>query len=582
MLRQLSIAFATTLVLPVLALTAPSAAAAGCTKTGTAGADRLVGGSGNDVLCGLGGNDTLIGGGGADTLLGGGGRDTLSGGGGADSLTGGAGADTLQGGTGTDTVSYADHSTPVTADLDGLADDGSAGERDQIQTVENLSGGPGSDTLTGSGGSNALVGGGGADYLSGNGGADSLVGSAGDDELSGGAGADQLSGGPADDLLLGGVGVDQLDGGGGVNVCEPDPAEPIEASCRYDESGPEVVSLTTNQETYAPGDRFVISMHLRDPAGVNLAGAYYMVNGLQNDFCDQFMRLATGTARDGVWRMSCSLPAIVRNGHYEATPYARDTMNNWTNTNGGSVSDVRASFDIVGGSDDSVGPQFDSVELDRASYVPGDPLTVTMHVTDPSGVEWVQAGFSVRGHGAEACSGALQLVSGDVFDGVWSATCEAPARNGTYTVTPYGKDFSGNFTNTNGGATTPLVGGFEVTGGSDDFSGPEVVSLSANAASYAPGDEFVLTLHLIDPSGVEYAGAIFTVNGVQNDFCDQWMTLASGTREDGLWELRCKLPSTARVGSYVATPYAKDLVGNYVNVNSGDTSSVRAHFDVLP
>ncbi len=75
---------------------------------------------------------------------------------------------------------------------------------------------------------------------------------------------------------------------------------------------------------------------------------------------------------------------------------------------------------------------------------------------------------------------------------------------------------------------------------------------------------------------------MFTVNGVQNDFCDQWMTLVSGTPEDGQWELRCKLPSTARVGTYEATPYAKDLVGNYVNVNSGDLSPVRARFDVLP
>ncbi len=458
MLRQLSVACATVLVLPVVALTAPAAAGGACTEVGTAGADRLVGGAGNDVLCGLGGNDTLLGGGGADTLLGGGGRDTLSGGGGGDSLVGGTGADLLQGGTGTDTVSYADHSTPVTADLDGLADDGSAGERDQIQTVENLSGGSGSDTLTGSGGSNALVGGGGADDLTGGGGGDSLVGSGGDDELSGGTGADTLSGGPLDDLLVGGEGVDQLDGGSGVNVCEPDPAEPIEASCRYDDSGPEVVSLTTNQETYAPGDRFVISMHLRDPVGVNLAGAYYMVGGVQNDFCDQFMRLATGTAKDGVWKMSCTLPAKVRNGAYEATPYARDAMNNHTNVNGGDLSDVRARFDIVGGSDDSVGPQFNSIELDRESYVPGETVTVTMHVTDPSGVEWVQAGFSVGGHGAEGCSGTLQLVSGDVFDGVWSANCEAPARNGTYTVTPYGKDFTGNFTNTNGGATTPLTG----------------------------------------------------------------------------------------------------------------------------
>jgi nucleotide-binding universal stress UspA family protein len=345
--------------------------------------------------------------------------------------------------------------------------------------------------------------------------------------------------------------------------------------------GPAAGTILREAETRR-SDLIVMGTRVRDPVGVNHAGAYYMVNGVQNDFCDQFMRLATGTTKDGVWKMSCTLPAKVRNGPYEATGYARDTMNNWTNTNGGDTSDVRAHFDIVGGSDDSVGPTFHSIELGRESYVPGETVTLTMHVADPSGVEWVQAGFTVGGRGTDGCSEMLQLISGDVFDGVWSANCEAPARNGTYTVTPYGKDFTGNFTNTNGGATTPLVGSFEVTGGSDDFSGPEVVSLSPNADTYAPGETFVLTLHLRDPSGVEYAGAVFTVDGVQNDFCDQWMTRVSGTLEDGQWELRCKLPTTARVGSYVATPYAKDLVGNYVNVNAGDLSPVRARFDVLP
>ena len=73
------------------------------TATGTAAADRIVGGEGGDRLNGALGNDTLIGAGGDDGLEGGEGADYLSGDLGNDMLAGGAGSDTLIGGAGNDT-----------------------------------------------------------------------------------------------------------------------------------------------------------------------------------------------------------------------------------------------------------------------------------------------------------------------------------------------------------------------------------------------------------------------------------------------------------------------------------------------
>ena len=61
-----------------------SALIASQSKTGTAGADLLVGGTGNDLLSGLNGNDELNGGLGNDTLIGGAGADRLTGGAGND------------------------------------------------------------------------------------------------------------------------------------------------------------------------------------------------------------------------------------------------------------------------------------------------------------------------------------------------------------------------------------------------------------------------------------------------------------------------------------------------------------------
>ncbi|MFQ5426054.1 MAG: calcium-binding protein, partial [Gaiellales bacterium] len=206
-----------------------------------------------------------IGGDADDTLLGSSAPNTLSGGPGNDLLNGRLGADYLVGGTGLDTADYSDRSAPVTADLDGAADDGESGEGDRIETdVESLVGGTGPDVLVGNNGDNILNGGAGDDTLDGALGADSIVGGpgvdtveyvlrtedldvslddvaddgeagegdnvgsdvenvsagAGDDVLLGSAAANLLVGGPGDDLLDGGLGADVISGGIGVDVAD--------------------------------------------------------------------------------------------------------------------------------------------------------------------------------------------------------------------------------------------------------------------------------------------------------------------------------------------------------------------------
>jgi Ca2+-binding RTX toxin-like protein len=203
--------------------------------TGTSGANRLDGGDGSDGLFGEGGNDLLI---------------------------GGDGEDFVDGGTGTDTASYLGHASGVTADLDGLQDDGAAGEDDWIKDdVENLAGsshgdsltGNGSanviygeacsllcgsdgsaDTILGGGGNDTLYGFGGNDYLHGQAGADSLIGGDGEDDLYGGSSADSLSGGNGDDYLSAGSGYDSVDGGSGIaDWCYTDDDGGTKTNCEY-------------------------------------------------------------------------------------------------------------------------------------------------------------------------------------------------------------------------------------------------------------------------------------------------------------------------------------------------------------
>ena len=177
-------------------------------------------GDGNDVFSGAGGAITAAhlasgvttldaftavltvnGGAGNDTITGGDGDDVLSGGEGDDTFKSAAvadGADVMNGGAGTDTMDYSARTGDLTVTLDGTANDGLALETDNVAVdVENVTGGSGDDTITGSNISNKLVGGDGDDAL--NGGAANADCSLDADVLEGGAGDDTFDQGSAAD-----------------------------------------------------------------------------------------------------------------------------------------------------------------------------------------------------------------------------------------------------------------------------------------------------------------------------------------------------------------------------------------------
>lgn len=191
---------------------------------GQPGADRIDGGAGNDTIMGdrpvsgtaPTGDDVIAGGPGTDNISGQGGNDMIDGGPGNDSIdeefpgaNSGGGADTIAGGTGRDRVSYHFRTGTVRVSLDGRANDGQAGEGDNVRPdVENVTGSGGAaNALVGSRSANELRGGKRADRLSGGGGNDRLFGFGGRDTFSGGAGADRMY---ANDC-----GRDRLNGGPG-------------------------------------------------------------------------------------------------------------------------------------------------------------------------------------------------------------------------------------------------------------------------------------------------------------------------------------------------------------------------------
>ena len=205
---------------------------------GGAGADRLDAAAATGYV-------ELHGGADGDRLFAGTGESDLTGGPGADTLTGGPdgaltaylmgagadGADLVLGGAGFDVAGYAQRTAPLALSANGVADDGEAGEGDNLApAVERLEGGAGADRLAAS----AAV----------------------DAELSGGPGRDELTGGPRDDLLAGGDGDDALAGGAGDDLAAPSDAiaAPGEGGAGPGEN--EGSEVDGGADTFSGGDGF--------------------------------------------------------------------------------------------------------------------------------------------------------------------------------------------------------------------------------------------------------------------------------------------------------------------------------------
>jgi hypothetical protein len=197
-----------------------------------AGAPRtLDGGPGDDILNAYVGDDVLLGGDGNDELDGGDGNDELRGGAGNDLMYGDRykedwGADILDGGPGFDTgdawyiPSSSANNPPVHITQDGKADDGRAGENDNVTSIEKLETNAPSGTFNGTDGDDEIVtrSQDNTRVLNGLGGNDKLEGGYGTEQIDGGAGADAINGGYGHDTIVGGPGPDVINGDGG-NYC---------------------------------------------------------------------------------------------------------------------------------------------------------------------------------------------------------------------------------------------------------------------------------------------------------------------------------------------------------------------------
>ena len=206
------------------------------TLEGTQNGDRLFGDDGGDRLEGVGGNDVLEGAAGDDSFDDGAGDDAISGGPNNDFFSVGTGRDAISGGDGSDTADFGPRTGPVTITLNDQADDGEAGEGDNVGSdVESATGGSGNDRIVAGPSSAYLYGGAGNDSITGGPGEQRIEGNEGDDTIDSRDGAfDSIDCGAgndvvfadADDSTTGCEAAPDRDGDGTVNEadCQPDNA----------------------------------------------------------------------------------------------------------------------------------------------------------------------------------------------------------------------------------------------------------------------------------------------------------------------------------------------------------------------
>jgi hypothetical protein len=232
--------------------------------------ETLLGGPGDDRLDGMGGDDVLHGGPGSDVLNGNAGNDVVLGEDGDDELSGDGqaapGADVVDGGAGTDKLDdYRQYGVSLWPNagvsLDGAADDGRAGEGDNVTAIERYVGYvAGAHVLTDGAEDwqvwSNLSPAGSVSVVRAMGGDDRIVGQDASEDIDGGAGNDYLEGGKGHDTLTGGPGRDVIFGDETDTSCNSSFPE----SCvRYGNDVIQARDGEVDQITCGPGtDRAVV------------------------------------------------------------------------------------------------------------------------------------------------------------------------------------------------------------------------------------------------------------------------------------------------------------------------------------
>jgi hypothetical protein len=527
-----------------------------CTIIGSNKSEKLRGTRKADVICGLGGNDTISGLGGNDTLDGGAGNDSIDGGDGNDSMNGGAdndilqgrtGADKIAGGPGTDTVTYSEKNKPVRVNLDGVAGDGVAGEKDIVRTdVENITGGSANDVLTGNNGQNKILSGSGNDTIDSGAGEDTVDAGQGKDSVTGGDGNDKIIGGTGDDKIIGGTGDDTVDAGQGNDTIDSGTGDDFLTAGEGNDS----VKGGDGDDKIIGGDG---SDRLEGDGGID--------SGTERNFCDP------GSAGDIV--TNCTLD---QSGPIVISVSVSEVEIDTTETEKTVRLSIEASDDLFGtrGIECRAVPPYGNSNIMRATAT---------------------------------------LKTGNSLRGVYHCDLKFPqfSRPGIYFFTMMLDDWAQSQTNYTGqsdnqflerlpGCTTALEcsSGPKVTGqssvkvvGEGDLTLPELTSVNFSSETFSTENsayELTVNLGLVDTkSGIAASGlsecylSLAQEAATRATYSCSTPTLQTGNANNGIWQVKITVPKFAPQGAYSLNFRLSDNAGNVVAIFGSTTEN--AYFD---
>lgn len=92
-----------------------------------------------------------------------------------------------------------------------------------------------------------------------------------------------------------------------------------------DDSAPLVDQVAVAPTTVAPGGSFTVTAHVTDPSGVEIADAMVSDNPPGPSMC-QPMVLKSGSATDGTWKATCTMPADAAAGQRTVQIYVQDSF----------------------------------------------------------------------------------------------------------------------------------------------------------------------------------------------------------------------------------------------------------------
>jgi hypothetical protein len=280
---------------------------------------------------------------------------------------------------------------------------------------------------------------------------------------------------------------------GSITLSKPGPT---------DTTAPTVISATIDKTSFDLGDgpaTFTVTLQASDASGVkapSVAATSAMVGqsvGLGP------MTLTAGTATNGTWQRTITIPASAASGTWYVTLYPLEDIHGNSSHSYSSIGTLTLHAPIPA---DVAPPSFISGTVDKTTFNLGDGpavVTVSVRAIDPSGVAAPSVGADSTATDQTAGFGPMTLIAGTTLDGTWQRTITIPdsAAPGTWDITlPPLTDTLGNasgFTTTI--STITLAPKPALSGSTPTVAGTAAVgaTLTAKIGTWPTGTSFAYT-----------------------------------------------------------------------------------------